>query len=52
MFTQGITVLVDNQGKTTELLGFPSVPCAEVEIYRQGDHEYEVFQAKEPFTVQ
>ena len=42
--TEGVTVLVDADGKETKLEGFPSVPCDSVEIYQHGKHEYEVYQ--------
>lgn len=52
MLTRGITILMDRDGKTTTLAGFPSVPCSEVEIYHRGHHNYQVFQAKEPIPMQ
>jgi hypothetical protein len=45
MLQKGVTVLVDAEGKTVELSGHPGVPCTEVEIYKTGDHEYEIFEA-------
>jgi len=52
MLTHSITILMDRDGKTTTLAGFPSVPCSEVEIYHRGHHDYQVFQAKEPIRMQ
>ncbi|MBI4027307.1 MAG: hypothetical protein HY360_20140 [Verrucomicrobia bacterium] len=45
ILTRGVTVLTDSEGKRTELQGHPGVPCAEIEIHRRGQYEYEVFQA-------
>ncbi len=42
---QGYTLLIDGEGKTTRLEGYPGVPCTEVEIFNHGGQEYEVFQA-------
>jgi len=41
---QGYTLLIDGEGKTMRLDGYPGVPCAEVEIFNHGGQEYEVFQ--------
>ena len=49
---QNMTILIDSSGKTTELHGFPGIPCAEIEIYHHGGHEYQIFQSKEPLTAQ
>lgn len=40
------TVIIDSEGKKTELIGFPAIPRTNVEIYQHG-REYEVFQTKQ-----
>ena len=42
---QGYTLLIDSEGKVTRLEGYPGVPCVEVEIFKRGEREYEVFQS-------
>ena len=44
LLTNGYTILTDAEGKTIQLHGFPAIPTGEVEIYKHGEHEYEVFQ--------
>lgn len=51
--TEGVTLLFDAEGKqVAELNGFPGIPSTEVEIYKLGGHEYEVFMTKEPLAPQ
>ncbi len=52
MVTRDKTIIVDADGKETELEGMTGIPCAEVEIYRMHGHEYEVFQGSEPLKVE
>jgi hypothetical protein len=44
------TVVTDAEGKTVHLHGHPAIPCADIEIYQEGDHEYEVFRLPPPTT--
>jgi hypothetical protein len=41
--TEGVTVIIDSEGKQTKLEGHPGIPCTEVEIFQHGK-EYEIFQ--------
>ena len=48
VFSRGVTILKDADGKVTELEGYPSIPCTEVEIYKFGEYEYEIFRIAKP----
>ena len=48
VFSRGVTILKDVEGKAIELKGYPAIPCLEVEIYKLGEYEYEIFRIAKP----
>jgi hypothetical protein len=40
----GYTTLIDAEGKKIRLKGYPGIPTAEVEIYEDSHHGYEVLR--------